>query len=212
MDGSNGNHEIIRLFPSFVWKSQLERDARAPIQRAIFNQLSALRAGLPTLDSGEVWQSRHGLHALPEMEPAVLHIRRGVERVLAFLGVDAPFEITGLWANITAPGGAMRMHNHPNNFLSGVYYAQVGSGADTINFHDPRPQAAVIRPPVTELTAYNTDQVVVEVQDGTLLIFPAWLMHSVDQSRSDRERISISFNVMFSSYAETMSQPLWGQR
>lgn len=33
-------------------------------------------------------------------------------------------------------------------------------GADRINFHDPRPQAAVIRPPVVELTAENADQVV----------------------------------------------------
>ncbi len=68
-----------------------------------------------------------------------------------------------------------------------------------------------MRPPVTELTAYNTDQVVVQVEEGTMVIFPAWLAHSVDPNRSDRERISVSFNVMFSTYAETMSEPLWGE-
>jgi hypothetical protein len=103
------------------------------------------------------------------------------------------------------------MHNHPNNFLSGVYYVQVPEGADTINFHDPRPQTAIIRPPVTELTAYNTDQVVVTVGNGTLLLFPAWLPHSVDANHSDRKRISISFNVMFGAFTETMSRPLWGR-
>ena len=70
------------------------------------------------------------------------------------------------------------IHHHPNNFLSGVYYVQVRAGADAINFHDPRPQTAIIRPPVTELSAENVDQVVVGVKDGTLLLFPAYLEHS----------------------------------
>lgn len=39
-------------------------------------------------------------------------------------------------------------------------------GADTINFHDPRSQTGIIRPPATELTADNTDHVVVNVSDG----------------------------------------------
>jgi uncharacterized protein (TIGR02466 family) len=103
------------------------------------------------------------------------------------------------------------MHTHPNNFLSGVYYVHVTGGADTINFHDPRPQTAIIRSPVTELTAYNTDQVVLRIATGSLILFPAWLPHSVDANRSDRERISISFNLMFATYAEALSPPLWGQ-
>jgi len=213
MDASSRSPEIIRLFPSFVWKSRLESEAGAPIQRAILEKVSALRVGLPELARGEVWQSRHGLHALPEIAPLVLQIRHAVEQVLAFLRVgSAPFKITGLWANIATLGGAVLMHNHPNNFLSGVYYVQVQPGADTITFHDPRPQTAVIRPPVTELTSYNTDQVVVHLEEGMMVIFPAWLIHSVDPNHSDRERISVSFNVMFSSYARTISQPLWGER
>jgi hypothetical protein len=52
------------------------------------------------------------------------------------------------------------VHQHPNNFLSGVYYVRTHPGADTINFHDPRNQSGIIRPPVVELTAENIDQVV----------------------------------------------------
>ncbi|MGH7391302.1 MAG: 2OG-Fe(II) oxygenase family protein, partial [Candidatus Rokuibacteriota bacterium] len=137
---------------------------------------------------------------------------RAAASVLDFLKIGSGvLEITGCWANVGAPGAPHRMHTHPNNFLSGVYYLQVDDGGNTINFHDPRPQTAVLRPPVTELTAYNTDQVVVPVTPGTLILFPAWLAHSVDPNRSDRERISVSFNLMFSSYADTMSPPLWGR-
>ena len=60
---------------------------------------------------------------------------------------------------MSTTGAGHRMHSHPNNFLSGVYYVQTHEGADSINFHDPRPQTGIIRPPVTGLTAENTDQV-----------------------------------------------------
>lgn len=212
MEAPAASPEVFRLFPTFVWKSRLEEEARPPIGRAILDTIGTLRAGLGELGAGDVWQSRHGLHTLPGLALFLGHVRRGVEQVLAVLSIGAPaFEITGCWANIAAPGGPVRMPSHPNNFLSGVYYVQVQPGADTINFHDPRPQTAIFRPPVGELTALNTDQVVVRVEEGTLLIFPSWLVHSVDPNRSNALRISVSFNTMFSSYAETMSGPLWGE-
>ncbi|MET1084962.1 MAG: putative 2OG-Fe(II) oxygenase, partial [Burkholderiales bacterium] len=76
----------------------------------------------------------------------------------------------------------------------------------------PRAQTAIIRPAVTELTAYNTDQVVLTVNTGTLIVFPAWLLHSVDTNQSELPRISIGFNVMFAEFAKTMGQPLWGEQ
>ncbi len=131
-------------------------------------------------------------------------------RVLEFIKISGDaFEITGFWANINATGAGHKIHSHPNNFLSGVYYVETHEGGDTINFHDPRAQASIIRPPVTDLTAENTDQVVVKVKNGDLLVFPSWLPHSVDPNGSGKPRISISFNVMFSSFAERMSKPLW---
>jgi uncharacterized protein (TIGR02466 family) len=130
--------------------------------------------------------------------------------VLRFLRIAYEVvEISGCWANILAPGAAHKAHHHPNNFLSGVYYVRTRPGADSINFHDPRSQTGIIRPPVTELTAENTDQVVVRVKDGTLLIFPSYLQHSVDANASGEERISISFNIMFSAFTEKLSRPLW---
>ena len=120
-------------------------------------------------------------------------------------------EITGCWASLYAPGAAHRAHTHPNNFLSAVYYVRTSSGADTINFHDPRNQTGIIRPPVTELTASNTDQVVVRVTNGTLLVFPSYLQHSVDANASTETRVSVSLNLMFSEFTASLSKPMWGE-
>src|SRR6266853_5556350 len=198
--------EVLRLFPTFVLQCQLRPEIHRPIDAAILDRL-----GQPPLERGVAWQSGHQLHKLEELRGLVSCIHSAVDSVLAFLRIGhLEVSITGCWANVNAPGAEHRMHAHPNNFLSGVYYVQVQDGADTIHFHDPRPQSAVIRPPVIELTAYNTDRVVVAVRTGTLVLFPAWLPHSVDANQSERPRISISFNAMFAAFAETLGQPLWG--
>ncbi|MDH4607283.1 2OG-Fe(II) oxygenase family protein [Pseudomonas sp. BN102] len=204
--------EVVRLFPTFVWQSQFEPACYEPLNRDLLAYVETLMGAGGEACTGVAWQSGYQLHRKPELAALVTHIEVAVSEVLAFIKVvDAPFRITGCWANALGPGAPHPMHSHPNNFLSGVYYVQTQEGADRINFHDPRPQAAVIRPPVTALMAYNTDQVVLTVRDGTLLIFPAWLPHSVPANTSDRLRVSVSFNVMFVAYDATMSPPLWGE-
>jgi len=202
--------EVIPMFPTLLWKIRLEPQLREGIDAKILGALEALRGGLPKLEPGFGWQSEQALHEHEDFRDLMACVGDAARSVLRFLriGYDA-FEITGCWATVLAKGAAHRAHSHPNNFLSGVYYVRTHPGADTINFHDPRPQAAVIRPPVVELTAENTDQVVVKVANGTLLIFPSYLEHSVAATAGDEERISISFNVMFSSFTQNLSKPLW---
>ena len=159
---------------------------------------------------GRGWQSEKDLHHVHEFRGLAACIHDTAESVREFLKTgDGAFEITGLWANMDPKGAAHPVHSHPNNFLSGVYYVRTHEGAHTVNFHDPSPPTGIIRPPVMELTAETTDQVVVKVSDGTLLMFPSWLPHSVDASGSDETRISVSFNIMPPAYAENMSKPLW---
>ncbi len=207
-DGWLDNSDVAPMFPTLVWKLQLKAEFHQPMDERMLAVLK--KEGLPSVAAGAAWQSAQNLHHLDEFRELVTCVERGTRSVLRFLriGYDA-FEITGCWANVLTQGASHRAHSHPNNFLSGAYYLRTPAGADTINFHDPRPQTGIIRPPVTELTAENTDQVVVRVKNGTLLLFPAYLRHSVDANASEEPRISISFNLMFSGFAENLSKPLW---
>jgi uncharacterized protein (TIGR02466 family) len=202
--------DVISMFPTLVWKLELQPALHRRIDAAVMRVLDELRRDLPVLAPGRGWQSQQTLHQYPELQELVACIHRATTGVLRFLRIGADeFEITGCWANVLAPGAAHRLHSHPNNFLSGVYYVRTAPGTNTINFHDPRPQTGIIRPPVVELTAANTDQVVVEVKDGTLLVFPSFLQHSIDANASTGERVSVSFNIMFSAFAEKLAKPLW---
>ncbi|MGH9809557.1 MAG: 2OG-Fe(II) oxygenase family protein, partial [Terriglobia bacterium] len=192
--------DVTPMFPTLVWKLQLKANLREAMAARILAALEGIRRDLPCPAPGQGWQSEQTLHEREEFRDLVACVNHAAKGILRFLriGCDA-FEITGCWANVLAKGAGHKAHSHPNNFLSGVYYVRTRPGSDTLNFHDPRNQAGVIRPPVVALTAENTDQVVVRVKNGTLLVFPAYLQHSVDANMSGEERISISFNIMFSS-------------
>ena len=45
--------EVVRLFPTFVWKCQLRPEVYRAINTAILDRLHEMRRALPPLDCGE---------------------------------------------------------------------------------------------------------------------------------------------------------------
>ena len=164
----------------------------------------------PAMDVGATLQTDNNIHEYEEFADLVTQINRGTAGVLEFLDVKyEKFEITGCWANINPTGGINTPHTHPNNFLSGVYYVQTQAGADSIFFSDPRPQASVVLPPTNKENIYSGNEASFDAKPGRMIMFPSWLTHGVPANRSDRDRISVSFNIMFPGYTEIMSKPSW---
>ncbi len=160
------NSEVVAMFPTLVWKVQLQEELHRVINANILRALETEERSISELAPGGSWQSEHSLHEREELRELVGYIRDTARTVLGFLQIGYnDFEITGCWANVNAPGAAHQAHSHPNNFLSGAYYVQAQPGADTISFHDPRVQTGILRPPVTELTAENADQIEVKIQN-----------------------------------------------
>ena len=202
--------DLLQIFPSFVWRARLKTDVYTSINKSILSNLSGIGAPLAHLKPGESWQSDHNLHEREQFGSVTSWMKTAADNVLHYLKViNTGAHLTGCWANVNAPGASHRLHSHRNNYLSGVYYVQASDGANTINFFDPRAQAGVIRPPVSALIPENTEQVVLKVQEGMIMIFPAWLQHSVDANLSSQARISLSFNIMLSNFAELMARPHW---
>ena len=83
------------------------------------------------------------------------------------------------------------------------------SGSDSIVFHDPRPQINVIAPRASTPNPYNSTRATMPIEQGTMIMFPSWLAHSVPAYKGEGERISVSFNIMFEQFAEQMSRPKW---
>ena len=105
-------------------------------------------------------------------------------------------EVTGMWAVVNGPGSSNRLHNHPFNYLSGVFYLQVPKDSGSLIFHDPRPQSEVLSPPKKPQESIHTaHRVTWTPKQNDILFFPSWLQHEVKENNSQEERIVISFNI-----------------
>ena len=203
-------HSALPIFPTVIWASQLRGDIADRINRAFLTQLARAREKQPELKAAGKWQSDSRLHTISELSEFTQLVLDGAGHILDQETIRYErLEITGCWANIGFPGSRHRSHAHPNNYLSGVYYVKAPDGGNTINFFDPRAQAAVVMPPSDQMSNLTAQKVTIDVKPGTLVFFPAWLNHSVDPNYSREERISIAFNLMFGSYVKTMGAPLW---
>jgi len=88
--------DVIPMFPTLVWKLQVEADLRDALAARILEALAAMRRDLPPLEPGRGWQSGQALHERDDLRELVACVHRDVTSILRFLriGCDA-FEITG---------------------------------------------------------------------------------------------------------------------
>lgn len=210
MNAKISDMRVIELFPTPLWSVDLDPASAKVLNDRLQREIDALLSPRPTLPRGGSWQTDPVLHRHPGFADLVALIDRTATGAMKFLGLKTPkASITGLWANINPKGGQSSAHTHPNNFLSAVYYVKVPLGEGEIHFVDPRPQAEVMLPPTAEANRFNGNRRVFDVAPGRLVMFPAWLRHSVPPNQSEQERISIAANLMLDHYVETASKPLW---
>lgn len=196
---------VVGCFPTPIWRFHV-RDADA-FNRRLLAEIAKVRQSegwdAATVAAGrggfgDNLQSQDDLHLRPEFaefNTAALGAARQVFDRLKYAYQGC--YLTGLWFNISVRGYSHKEHVHPNNFLSGVYYAKAHQGCGSIVFDDPRPQVKVLIPDILEPNPYNTHNFEVEPNVGDMVLFPSWLPHRVRANATEGERISVAFNVMF---------------
>jgi uncharacterized protein (TIGR02466 family) len=201
---------VSQVFPTLIWFADLAPDLFTPLNETIRAKLDAIMGPRVQSYPGETFQTENDLYKLPELELLRRAIAQMADGALRQLELDTPEMVfTGMWANINPPGASHSVHSHPNNYFAGIYYVQCGPKANVTRFYDPRAQVDVIVPPPRKRNAFNINLIQVEGKPGRLVLFPAWLQHDVPTNASARERITVSFNLMFPQFTERMSMPLW---
>ena len=98
------------------------------------------------------------------------------------------------WININGKGDYNAEHDHQNALLSAVYYVDVKS-SDTGNLIIHREDASRYYIGKYKNTSnFSGQNWAILPETSKLVIFPAWTRHSVEQNKSDTERISIALN------------------
>lgn len=148
----------------------------------------------PTYDTtSRNWQTDDFLHHEPEFQFLVdLGYKCGKEYVNFMQYEYDDLSIHEMWANVYRREEDLHTHNHPNAFLSGVFYLTDGS---EIEFYDPKTDIRSVIMPAQYNNFFNTFSFGVKPRRGLLVLFPSWLKHSVVPQPSGF-RVSIAFNMM----------------
>ena len=104
---------------------------------------------------------------------------------------DVSLKITQSWANYSEPGQFHHKHEHPNSFISGIFYVQTNL-SDKVYFFNDKYQQIKFTP--ENWNIWNSESWWYEAVVGRLILFPSSLTHMVPSVEGDKTRISISFN------------------
>ena len=103
--------------------------------------------------------------------------------------------VTEMWAIINKPNDFNVIHTHPNSYLSAAYYVKAPEDGGRFVIDNPLNVATHSYPAEEKKTEFNLKTAGLKIEEGELLIFPAYLPHKVSENNSKEDRIVISFNV-----------------
>lgn len=196
-------------FPTAIYVTELENaDAlNAGLLRTIRAEREADQDGIQRSNVKQLggWHSQNDLHKKDAYSDITAKIQAAADNVASDCGYDPKkkMKIGTMWSIINVPGSFNRSHIHPDCLWSGVYYVQAPEGAGQIEFTEPRTQnmmRTARHKPGEKRPRHCWTKVRYTPTPGKMIIFPAWLYHSVDPNLSeadgeDAERIIISFNI-----------------
>jgi uncharacterized protein (TIGR02466 family) len=107
---------------------------------------------------------------------------------------DVKLRVTQCWANFSEKGSWHHSHEHPNSFISGVFYVNSDSEKDKIIFMKSGYKTIDIPRKDDEWNIYNTESWWFPAVENQLILFPSFLTHKVDPVEADKTRISLSLN------------------
>ena len=113
--------------------------------------------------------------------------------------------VSEMWAIINKPNDFNVIHTHPNSYLSAAYYVKAPEKAGRFVIENPTTVATHSYPAAEKKTEYNIKAAALDIKEGDLLLFPAYLPHKVNENKSDEDRIVISFNVNINHFNNSNS-------
>ena len=184
---------IEKFFPTVVYAKDVQLD-NSQLTKDIVNWSKQDKGVSKTNYKG--WHSTTDMGDKPEYQQLVTELLRMQKEIYDNEHLDRHARLGNMWANINPPGGMNMPHIHPNALFSGVYYVKSQPNCGRLKIMDPRPGSQLYMParksgdPGRDMWKDAN----IEPITGRIIMFPAWLWHSVEENKSNDIRISVSFN------------------
>ena len=193
--------KVHKYFAQPIFQYQLENYERhnQDLKKYIYNAYNEDPNGLSRSNQGG-WHSKP--FDLKDKSSAPFIFFQSIQKYVAdvfkeygWLYVPGKVNLTEMWAIINKKNNFNIEHTHPNNYLRAAYYVKAPENCGSFIVTNPN---SVSRERITaseRKTEFNQNIAQIKPKEGDLLLFPAYLPHSVGMNLSDEDRIVISFNV-----------------
>tara|TARA_R100001082_G_scaffold10890_1_gene5932 strand:- start:203 stop:781 length:579 start_codon:yes stop_codon:yes gene_type:complete len=184
---------IEKFFPTIVYGKDVQLDNNQ-LARDIINWSNQDKGVSKTNYKG--WHSTTDMAIKPEYSQLVSELNIMQKEIYDNEHIDRHAKLGNMWANINPPGSMNMPHLHPNALFSGAYYIKTPLNSGRLKVIDPRPGVQTMMP-VRKSGNPGKDfwrEIHIEAVSGRIIMFPAWLWHSVEENKSNDIRISVSFN------------------
>jgi len=201
MNNATGEMYVYNYFPTKVAETYLKNyeNINNDILPKIYDLQNSQTDNLQRSNEGG-WHSTDDLNYRPEFRNIHNAILESVNALGNNLNYDTNkyyLKISNMWSIINKKHDYNSSHSHTNALWSGVYYVKADKDSGNLNLYDPRLQAHTTHHYTNdkELHELNYTSMKFTPHTGKCLIFPGWLIHDVSPSKSDNDRIIISFNI-----------------
>ena len=187
------------LFPTPVWTVQF--DNYKNVNEKMYDSIKFKRENDKIgINKSNVkgWHSNDFDLNDKEIQNFIAFILPSIEQVMTDMSWEKQKQIAkinNMWAIINTGGSANLRHQHGNSTISGAYYVRAPIDSGEIVFYDPRPAPVYSHPNIENPNSLNAQVNSINPKEGALVLFPSYLDHSVNENKSNEERIVISFNI-----------------
>jgi uncharacterized protein (TIGR02466 family) len=186
--------KFTELYTTPVWQTQITGVDNTQIKEYCLG-LRKKYPGIKISNRGG-WHSQELDTPLPDALDELLHdLTEYINRFAGQYTKATDLILGNWWININGKGDYNTEHDHQNALLSAVYYVEVlADDTGDLVIHRDDHSRFYLGKYKKDMTDFSSQAFIIPPNTGKLVIFPAWTKHSVEQNKSNTERISIAFN------------------
>ena len=193
--------EIFKFFPEPIFKYKLKdfKDLNKELAKYIYKLQDKDGDGVERSNKGG-WHSKN-FELVDEgsiqkkfaiiVQPYILNVFQN----FGWKTENKNIRIKEMWAIINKEGNFNVLHTHPNCYLSAAYYVKAPKKCGMFQIENPNIAKRHSYPKISVRNELNIEGAGIDISEGDLLIFPAYLPHKVGKNESEEDRMVISFNV-----------------
>lgn len=195
--------QIFSLFPTPLYTYKLENKEYTDVQTELQTVVDALYledhwGQNPNWNSSSPYLSNKGnfienILKSKDLKVVTKFIMHHCHNYMAVMNVKPTYkaEIETSWLSLTKTGLSSHIHDHGTSHISGVYWFKTNGLDGDIVFRNS--YKALKCNPIGSSFAHENS---FPPEQGRIILFPGFLDHSVDENKTNEDRISLSFNIL----------------